>query len=412
MTTRLENPAAERPRSKLDRLSDRWLARRLRPVLCLDDFEPIARRVLPRPIFGYVSGAAETNASLKDNASAYGDHALLPRVLRDVSKRTRRRTLLGRDWSEPFGIPPMGMAAMMTHRGDILLAEAAKAAGIPMAVSGAGLIALEDIAEANPDAWFQLYLPGDEARIDAMLDRVEAAGYETLVLTVDVPTSPNRENNVRNGFSTPLKPGLRLAFDGAVRPEWVFGTLLRTLRDGMPHFENGDAFRGAPLFSKNAARNFDRRDELAWPHLERMRARWKGRFVVKGILRAEDAVRAVDAGADAIVLSNHGGRQLDGAISPLRVLPEIRRAIGRRAEIVVDGGIRRGTDVLKALALGADVVFVGRPFLYAAAAGGRAGVAHAIALLSSEIDRDMALLGINALDELDESFVRRLVSAS
>ena len=409
MSKTIENPAASGPRSLLSRLSDRRLARRLKPILCLDDFEAAARRTLPRPLFGYVAGAAETNASLDDNRAAFAELGFLPQILSDVSKRNQSRTLLGVDHASPFGIAPMGLAAMMAYRGDIVLAEAAREAGIPMVLSGASLIPLEEVSEAAPDSWFQAYLPGDFDRIDALVERALAAGYETLVLTVDVPTSPNRENNVRNGFSTPLKPGLRLGYDGAVRPGWTFGTLARTLsRHGMPHFENGDAFRGAPIFSKNAARNFDRRDELGWVHLERMRARWKGTLVVKGILRVADAVRAVECGADGIIVSNHGGRQLDGAIAPLRVLPEIVEAIGGRTAVMLDGGVRRGTDVLKAIALGADFVFVGRPLLYAAAVGGAAGVAHAIALLSSEIGRDMALLGINTLDELDGSFLRRL----
>ena len=409
MTTTLENPASKRPRARLDALADGWTARRLRPILCLDDFEPAARRILPRPLFGYVAGAAETNAALANNRAAYAAYGLVPRTLVDASKRHTRKTLLGRTWAHPFGIPPMGLSALMAYRGDLVLAEAARRADIPMILSATSLIPLEEVAKVTPGGWFQAYLPGDERRIDAMMDRVEAAGYETFVLTVDVAVTPNRENNVRNGFSTPLKPSLRLAFDGAVRPEWTFGTLGRTLlRHGMPHFENGDAFRGAPIFSRNAARNFDGRDALAWPHMERMRKRWKGRFVVKGILHVADAVRAVESGADAIVLSNHGGRQLDGALSALTVLPEIRRAIGTKAEIIVDGGIRRGTDVMKALALGADFTLVGRPFLYAAAIAGAPGVDHATGLLAAEIERNMALIGITDLNELDESFVRRL----
>ena len=220
------------------------------------------------------------------------------------------------------------------------------------------------------------------------------------MLTVDVAVLPSRENNVRVGFTMPLRPTPRLAWDGIVRPRWTIGTLMRTLiKRGMPHFENASATRGVPIISRDTVRQFSYRDRLSWPHVDLIRRLWKGKLVLKGVLSAEDARIAVDRGVDGVIVSNHGGRQLDGALAPLRALPEIARVKGPMT-VMIDGGIRRGTDVLKALALGADFVFIGRPFIYAAAIGGEAGVAHAIALLSAEISQDMALLGVTSLSEL------------
>ncbi len=237
-------------------------------------------------------------------------------------------------------------------------------------------------------------MPGDVARITALIERVARAGFETLVLTVDSQVAGNRENNVRSGFSTPMRPSVRLAWDGITRPRWLFGTFLRTLlRHGMPHFENNDATRGPPILSPDVVRDYSDRGELSWSHFELIRRIWPGTLVIKGVLDAEDARIAREAGVQGIIVSNHGGRQLDGAVSPLRVLPQIVAACPD-IPIMMDCGVRRGTDVLKALALGAKFVFVARPFGYAAAVGGEDGVRHAIRLLTSEIHRDMAMLGI------------------
>ena len=376
------------------------LPRSLRNVLSLDDFEPLALRRLPRPIFGYVAGAAENNASLKDNRAAFDDYGFKTRVLVDVSQRTQDIELFGQRYAAPFGIAPMGINALSAYRGDIVLAQAAQAANIPSILSGTSLIPLEQVIEQAPATWFQAYLPGDPARIDVLVQRVASAGFGTLVLTVDIPVSANRENNVRTGFSTPLRPSLELAYQGLTHPRWLFGVLLRTLLvHGMPHFENSFATRGAPIISANVLRDFSARDHLSWAHFERIRRQWKGALVIKGILSAEDAVMARHRGADGIIVSNHGGRQLDGAVAPLRVLPEIIDAVGT-LPVMMDSGIRRGSDVLKALALGARCVFVGRPFNYAAAVAGPAGVAHAIELLRDEIDRNMAMLGVTRCTDL------------
>jgi L-lactate dehydrogenase (cytochrome) len=387
---------------------DGWAEKQLQDVLSLDDFESAARRHLPRPIFGYVAGAVETDWSLHDNRAAFAEFGFLPRMLVDVSKRSQQTTLFGKTYATPFGISPLGISALYAYRGDIVLATAAEAANILMVTSSSSLIRLEDVAKESKTAWFQAYLPGDVPDITALIDRVAQAGFETLVITVDSQVAGNRENNVRTGFSTPLRPSLRLAWDGMTHPRWLFGTLLRTLlRYGMPHFENNYARRGAPIISPNVLRDYSDRGHLNWEHFRLIRRLWKGPLVIKGILDKADAVASRDAGADGIIVSNHGGRQLDGAVAALRVLPGIAAACPQ-IPVMIDGGVRRGTDVLKALALGATCVFVGRPFGYAAAVAGAAGVSHAIGLLSAEIDRDMAMLGIPDLRQLGPERLMRV----
>ena len=381
-------------------LAGRLPPKALRRILCLDDFEAAAEAHLPRPLFGYIAGAAETNLSHRGNRQTFSHFRFVPRVMVDISRRSMARTLFGQTYCAPFGIAPLGLSALTAYRGDVVLASAAAQAGVPMIMSGSSLIRLEEVAAASPQAWFQAYLPGDEASISALIERVVQAGFRTLVITVDTPVAANRENNVRAGFSTPLRPSLRLAWEGMTHPRWSITTFARTiLRHGMPHFENNYANRGAPILSPNVERDFSDRGHLNWRHFALIRAQWKGHLVVKGVLSADDARIARDAGADAIIVSNHGGRQLDGAVSPLRVLPDVVAACPD-IPVMLDGGVRRGSDVLKALALGAQFVFVGRPFAYAAAVGGQVGVAHAIHLLATEVSRDMAMLGVNSLDEI------------
>jgi len=313
--------------------------------------------------------------------------------------------LFGTRYTSPFGIAPMGINALSAYRGDLVLARAAQQAGMVSILSGTSLIPMETVAAAAPATWFQAYLPGDAARIEALVERVAQAGYQTLVLTVDIPVSANRENNARTGFSTPLRPSLRLAWDGISHPAWLAGTFLRTLvRHGMPHFENSFATRGAPIVSSHVLRDFSARDHLNWTHLDQIRRQWKGNLVVKGILSVPDALAARDHGADAIILSNHGGRQLDGAVSPMRVLAPVVDAVGS-LPVLIDSGFRRGSDVLKALALGARMVLIGRPFNYAAAVAAEPGVAHAIALLRAEVDRNMAMLGVTSCHQLGREWL-------
>lgn len=337
-------------------------AGRMAGILCLDDFEARARRHLPQAIFGYIAGAVETNASLQLNRDSFQDYAFVPNALVDVSKRSQELTLFGKTYASPIGIAPMGLSALSAYRGDLVLAKAAARAGIPMIMSGSSLIRLEEVAQASRDAWFQAYLPGDAAQISALIVRVARAGFETLVVTVDTPVQANRENNVRSGFSTPLRPTLRLAWDGLTHARWLCGTFLRTLaRHGMPHFENNYATRGAPILSPDVLRDFSDRGHLTWDHLREIRRMWRGTLVIKGILNQDDARIACRVGVDGIIVSNHGGRQLDGSVAPLRVLPSIVDA-ARDIPVMIDSGVRRGTDVLKAVGLGARMAFVGRPF--------------------------------------------------
>ncbi|WP_373321212.1 alpha-hydroxy acid oxidase [Paraburkholderia flagellata] len=382
------------------------LPRRLRNILSLADFEEAARRVLPRPLFGYIAGAAEDGMSIAANRAAFERLKFSTRVLVDVSQRSQQTTIFNHTYSSPFGIAPVGISAISAYRGDIAFATAAQDENIPAIMSGSSLIPMETVHAEAPGTWFQAYLPGDAARRDALIERVKAAGFSTLVLTVDIPVWANRENNVRTGFSLPMRPSLRLAMDGIAHPRWLLGTFARTLiNHGMPHFENSFATRGAPMLSASAIRDTTGRDHLSWSDIASIRQRWSGNLVIKGILHSDDARRAVAIGADGIIVSNHGGRQLDGAVEPLSVLPQICDAVGDQTVVMMDSGIRRGGDVLKALALGAQFVFAGRPFMYAAAVGGGPGVRHAIGLLRDEVDRNMAMLGTVAIREVDRAIL-------
>lgn len=386
--------------------ANRQIHRRLRSILSLADFEVAAKKTLPRPIFGYIAGAAEDEKSLAANRTAFDEHRFRPRVLVNVSGRSQATEIFGQRYASPFGIAPVGISAIAAYRGDVVLAQTAQEEQIPAIMSGTSLIPMEAVHAAAPGTWFQAYLPGDATRRDALIERIEAAGFATLVLTVDIPVWANRENNVRTGFSLPLRPSVRLAFDGISRPRWLAGTFAKTLiSSGMPHFENSFATRGAPILSASAIRDTTGRDHLNWTDIERIRQRWRGNLIIKGILHMSDAERAVALGADGIIVSNHGGRQLDGAVEPLAVLPEICERVAHKTAVMMDSGIRRGGDVLKALALGARFVFLGRPFVYAASVGGAEGVRHAIALLRDEVDRNMAMLGAQTIADVNKSVI-------
>lgn len=377
----------------------------LAKILSLADFEREAEKRLPRPIFGYVAGACEDGQSLRANRDVFAEYELLTRILVDISKRSHQVEVFGKTYNAPFGMAPMGITAMSAYRGDIVLAEAAARANVPMIMSGSSLIRMEELVERAPDAWFQAYLPGKTEQIAPLIDRVATAGFKTLVITVDTPSSANRENNVRTGFSTPLRPSARLAWQGITHPRWLFGTFLKTLaRHGMPHFENSFATRGAPIMSANVMRDFSSRGHLNWDHVRAIRAQWKGPMVIKGILHPADAALCKQYGMDGVIVSNHGARQLDGAVAPLRVLPQILDAF-KDGPVMLDSGVRRGSDIVKAIALGARCVFLGRPFNYAAAVGGPEGVDHAISLLEQEVSRNMAMMGVNTLKELTPEFL-------
>ena len=378
----------------------------LNKFLCLDDFELVAKRRLPRPLFGYVQSGVEENWSLKSNRMAFDDLGFVTRILRSVEARETETDLFGKVWSAPFGVAPMGLLAALAFDADVSLARAAKAANIPFIQSGASLIRMEQVADANPDAWFQAYLHYDVDQIAPMLERVENAGFRTLVVTVDTPVGGNRENNIRHGFRTPLRPNVRLMWDGLIRPYWLTCVMIRTLISrGMPHFENSSHERGAPLISPRAERDYSQRGRLNWDHLRFIRDNWPGKLVLKGVLSAHDVQLAADLRVDGVILSNHGGRQLDCAVPPLLMLKDAIAAAGPMP-VMIDSGFRRGSDVIKALALGAAFVFVGRPFAYAVTVGNQEGAARAIDLLTSEIDRNLALLGCTTVSQLDQSFLR------
>ena len=364
--------------------------------LCLADFEGVARQRLPKRIFEYIEGGVEDGISLRANRSCFDALALQTRVLVDTSARSSEVSTLGHTWAAPFGIAPMGGMGLAAFQADLVMARAAAKANIPFVLSGSSLVSMERIARENPAAWFQAYLSSNRQENDRLVERVAKSGFHTLVITVDVPVGGNRERDVRNGYTSPLRPSLGLAVDGLLHPRWLAGTFVQTLlREGMPHFENF-ALARVPMISRSAQRPH-RRDNLGWDDLRRMRDQWQGKLLLKGVLSAADARLAREAGVDGVIVSNHGGRQLDGTVAPLRMVSAVRAELDPHQTLFMDSGVRRGTDVVKALALGAQQVFLGRPFLYAAVAGGESGVLQAIGLLKAEVLRDMALLGFSRL---------------
>lgn len=380
------------------------LQQKFKHLLSLDDFERHAKRRVPHMIHEYVAGGAETGSSVRAAKNAYAKYRLIPRMFRDVSDRQQSVDLFGKTYDSPFGIAPLGGAAFVAYRADIELAKAAQQSNIPMILSASALISYEEVFKTNPDIWFQAYLAGDQPRIDALTNRIQDAGCQTLVVTGDTPTLGNREHNIRSGFSMPLKMTPKVILQCALSPRWVFGTIAQTfVKHGAPHFENTDAERGPPMMSK-LVRNTANRDELSWKHVEAIRKNWHGNLVIKGIMSPEDARIAKECGADGVILSNHGGRQLDATIGPLERLAETA-AIKGDMKVMIDSGIRRGTDVLKAMALGADYTFLGRSYLYAATIGGADAVVHASNILNTEIARDMALIGVNRLNELNPDYL-------
>lgn len=363
-------------------------------ILSLQDFENRARRQLPSALFGYVQGGSEDGHSVRANREALESIRFSPRVLRDTSQRTTETPLWGETWSAPLGIAPMGATALMARDADMVLARAAAAQNIPFALSGSSLTPMERVIEAHPRAWFQLYPSVKPEPNQVLLRRAQAAGYRTLVVTVDVAVAGRREDDIRNGYTSPLRPNARLMLGFASRPGWLLRHLLPTLiTRGMPHFENYAGSR-VPMISRKASRPH-RRDAFDWTLLRQLRDQWPHRLVLKGILAPQDAAQAYAMGVDGVIVSNHGGRQLDGALASTDALPLMPPRAADQA-LFCDGGIRRGNDVLKVLGRGADLAFVGRPMLYAAVVGGQAGVEHAIGLLKEEMLRSMALLGLQS----------------
>jgi len=362
----------------------------LRDVLDLDDFERAARPKLPHAVYGYVAHGSETETTLRANRAAFDAWRLMTRILVGVSERHQDIQLFGRRYATPFGIAPMGGSALVAYEGHTVMAKAAAEARIPFILSANSVIPLEEVVRANPHMWFAAYQSPDRGAIEGMVDRLARAGVGVLVVTADVPIGSNREADARAGFGFPIRPGLKLGWDVATHPRWLVSVLARTLvKRKNPHIDNLEPWGGPGLFSREVAA-IAAHEALCWHHIRLLRGLWKGKLVIKGILSPADAALARDCGADGIILSNH-------AVSPLQVLTSVREQAGGLS-VMIDSGFRRGTDVIKALALGADAVFIGRPFLFAAAFAGQSGVAHAIKLLAREIDRDMAMLGVLDID--------------
>ena len=376
----------------------------------IEDLHRIAKRRLPRVAYDYLAGGAEDDVTLKQNRAVFERIRLRPRTLVDVSRRAQRVSVFGKTFESPFGLAPTGAAGLYGFAADIALARAARKAGVPFVLSTASFEPLEKVAReaAGGTLWFQLYMSKDRKAAQNLVTRALTAGYEALIVTTDVPVIGNREFNRRNGFTIPFKLNFANMVDGAMHPGWLCRVFLRTLLDsGVPRFQNTDINVGGRIVAKPIEEFRAQRDALEWEDFRWLRGLWPHKLFVKGILRADDALLAAQHGADGVFVSNHGGRQLDGAISPLEALPEIRAALGRRLAIMIDGGIRRGSDIVKALALGADMAFIGRAPLYGIAAGGEAGALHAISILRSEIDRVLALLGCPSIPELDAEFLWR-----
>lgn len=378
----------------------RWRVGKARNIA---DLRAVARARLPRGIFDFMDGGAEDETTLGENAAAYGRLTLLPRVLRDVSAIDTGHDILGGLSRLPFAMGPTGGVGFVWPRGDIALARAAERAGIPFAMSTTASVSIEELRESSGGRlWFQSYIFRDAAFTDRLIRRAEAAEYEALIITVDLPVGGNRERDARNDFSVPFRFTPRNVLDFALHPRWV-GT---TLRHGKPEFGNLRDFTPSSEASEVASsvgRNYDARFD--WDGLARIRDTWPSKLIVKGILHPDDAARLASMGVDAIVVSNHGGRQLDGAPATLDALVGVRDAVGGRASVLLDGGIRRGTDIVKALATGADAVLLGRATYYGLAAGGEAGVTRALDILALELKRAMALCGARSVRELDSSFL-------
>jgi L-lactate dehydrogenase (cytochrome) len=351
------------------------------------DLQDAARRRLPGVVWRFIEGGAEDELTLRANRAAFEALHFAPRALTDVSQRTQGVTLFGRRYDAPFGVSPMAPLGACRYQADLAMARAARAANVPHVLSTHAFMRLDRVMrEANlaPDhaPWFQTYPPVDRAKTEAELDRARRAGCEVAVITVDVPVHANREYNARNGFGMPMRIGLRTVLQGLMHPAWLVDVYFRS------------------IWRQKIGESKTRRDLHDWRDFAWLRSIWPGKLVIKGILTVEDARIAIDHGADGIVVSNHGGRQLDGAPATLEVLPQIAAAAGGRAAVFADGGVRRGADIVKMLALGADMVFVGRAALYGVAAGGEAGARRALGILAEEVDRVLAFLGCNSITEL------------
>ncbi|MBA2962013.1 MULTISPECIES: alpha-hydroxy acid oxidase [Ramlibacter] len=378
----------------------------IRSAINLEDLRTLARRKLPRIAFDFIDGGADDERCLARNREAFARHQLVPRYLRDVSRRDQSSVLFGRSYASPFGISPTGLAGLWRPGADLMQAQAARDANVPFLLSSSSNDALEEVVAAAPQhTWFQMYCTSDE-RINAdFVRRSTEARVPVLVVTVDIPVNSNRERNRRNGFSRPFRMTPAVVLEAMGHPAWV----LRYLRTGgIPMMRNWQPYAGEGATAAQVADLFGTLTPapmVNWDTIRHIRSAWKGPLLLKGILHPQDAREAQRLGVDGLVVSNHGGRQLDAAPSPLDMLPRIRAAVGPGMTLILDSGVRRGSDVVIARCLGADACIFGRPVLYGVAAAGPAGAARAIQIIRGEIDMVLAQIGCRSFADLDGSYL-------
>lgn len=371
------------------------------------DLGRMAKRRLPKGVFEFFDRGNGDETALVENRAAFDRIKLEPHALVDTSNRSQAITLFGKRHKMPIAVAPTGSAGLGWHEGEIALARAAAEAGIPFTLATGSMTALEKVAEqAGGTLWFQLYMWPDRSLSHRLAERAKAAGYQALVVTVDTPVPPGREYNLRNGMTVPFRFTRGNVTDVMMHPRWVCGVLMRyLLTTGMPRYENYPTEMKARITALPMGRSMMVTDSLTWDDLKALRKLWPHALMVKGILRAEDALLAADCGADGVIVSNHGGRAVDSTRAPIAVLPEVVEAAGNRLAVLVDSGFRRGADVAKALALGAKAVLVGRGPLYGVSVAGQQGAARALEIYRDEIDRLLALIGCPAVEQLDRSYL-------
>jgi (S)-mandelate dehydrogenase len=365
----------------------------------IEDLRVLAKRRLPRAIFDFFDGGAEDEVTLRENRAAFGRVRLLPRVLVDVSKIQTTVDLLGKPSALPLAIAPTGGISAGRAGAELILARAAKACGVPFTMATPSAFSIERVAqEVGGRLWFQLYAVRDQEFRKRLVERAKNSGYEAILVTVDLPVSGKRERDPRNGFHTPYSPNWRNSRDVIFKAAWA----LDMLRNGLPGMANLADYPFSTPTGTDIVTAVGREIDasLDWEYIKRLRDQWPGKLLLKGVERADDAERAVSVGCDGVVVSNHGGRQLDGASATLDALPEISRAVGTKLTVLLDGGVRRGVDILKARALGAQAVLTGRATLFGAMAGGEPGAQRALEILSSELVRAMQLCGVASAKQI------------
>ena len=383
--------------------------RLLRKVANVDDLRSLAKRRLPAGVFDYIDGGAEDEITLRNNVDAYRNVSFKPRVLRDMTHVDTSTSLFGRRLAFPLVLAPTGFTRIAHSEGELAVVRAATRAGIPFTLSTMATRSIEEcasVAESDTRLWFQIYTWRDRSVVKNLVERAEAAGFEAVCLTVDTAVLGRRERDVRRGFTLPPEVGLGTIIDCLKNPGWTWD-FLKADPIRFANVEGITAIDGSTAvdLAEHMKSQFD--PGLSWSDVEWLRSIWKGPILIKGIQTVEDALIAVESGVEAIAISNHGGRQLDGAPAPFDLLPEVAEAVQNRLEIICDGGVRRGSDVVKAVSLGANAVMTGRPYLYALGACGERGVDHVLDLLQEGIERTMALTGVASVEDLSQDLISR-----